>query len=98
MIWLFSILFQINFQSGKSWAPSLLILVISIAVIVMVKRLPYLFVGWLWYVITLLPVIGIIQIGELMRWPTVILIYLLSALRIMLAWGIPFLIKSENIT
>ena len=42
---------------------SLLIIIISVAVIVMVKRLPYLFVGWLWYAITILPVIGIIQIG-----------------------------------
>ena len=42
---------------------ALLILVISIAVIVMVKRLPYLFTGWFWYAITLLPVIGIIQVG-----------------------------------
>jgi Flp pilus assembly protein TadD len=25
---------------------------------------PYVFVGWLWYVITLVPVIGIIQVGE----------------------------------
>jgi hypothetical protein len=41
----------------------LLILVISVAVIAMMKRMPYLFVGWLWYAITLLPVIGIIQNG-----------------------------------
>ncbi|MCX5848824.1 MAG: glycosyltransferase family 39 protein, partial [Deltaproteobacteria bacterium] len=41
---------------------TLLILAISAAVIVMAKRLPYLFVGWLWFAITLLPVIGIIQI------------------------------------
>jgi hypothetical protein len=29
----------------------------------MAKRLPYLFVGWMWYAITIAPVIGIIQIS-----------------------------------
>jgi tetratricopeptide (TPR) repeat protein len=28
------------------------------------RRRPYVFVGWFWYVIALLPVIGIIQVGE----------------------------------
>jgi hypothetical protein len=27
------------------------------------KRLPYLLVGWLWYILTLVPVIGIVQVG-----------------------------------
>ena len=31
------------------------------------KRFPYLFVGWLWYLITLVPVIGFIQLGSLAR-------------------------------
>ncbi len=73
-----------------------LILVISAVVIMMVKRLPYLFVGWLWYAITLLPVIGIIQIGNFAmadRYD-----YLPSiGIAVMLAWGIPSLSKSENI-
>ena len=43
---------------------SLLILVINVAVIVMMKRLPYLFAGWMWYAITIAPVIGIIQISK----------------------------------
>ena len=42
----------------------MLIIVISTVVIVMVKRLPYLFVGWLWYAITIAPVIGIIQVSK----------------------------------
>jgi len=43
---------------------SLLILAISVSVIVMMKRLPYLFAGWMWYAITIAPVIGIIQISK----------------------------------
>ena len=74
---------------------TLLILVISTAVIITVKRLQHLFVGWLWYAITILPVIGIIPIGSPMadRY-----IYLPSiGIAIMLGWGIPSLIKSEEI-
>ena len=74
----------------------LLIIVISAAVIIAVKRLPYLFVGWLWYAITLLPVIGIVQVGK--RAMSDNYTYLPSiGIAIMLAWGIPSLIKSENI-
>jgi len=74
---------------------TLLILIISIIVIVAVRRLPYLFVGWLWYAITILPVIGIIPIGDPMadRY-----IYLPSiGIAIMLAWGIPLLFPRENL-
>ena len=74
---------------------ALLIIFISAAVIATVKRLPYLFVGWLWYVITILPVIGIIQVGDPMadRY-----IYLPSiGITIMLVWGVPSFIKSEEI-
>jgi Flp pilus assembly protein TadD, contains TPR repeats len=74
---------------------TLLIIVISTAVIVMIKRLPCLFVGWLWYAITLLPVIKIVQIGNdamADRYH-----YLPSiGIAVMLAWGIPLLIKNEN--
>lgn len=36
---------------------------ISILSVRHVRRRPYLLVGWLWYLITLLPVIGLIQVG-----------------------------------
>jgi tetratricopeptide (TPR) repeat protein len=74
---------------------SLLIIIISVAVIAMAKRMPYLFIGWSWYAITLLPVIKIVQVGNdamADRYH-----YLPSiGLTVMLAWGIPSLIKSEN--
>jgi len=76
--------------------PILLILFISIAVIIMAKRLPYLFVGWSWFIITLLPVIGIVKCGY-----THIILphysYLPSiGIIIMLAWGIPLLIPKRS--
>jgi Tfp pilus assembly protein PilF len=73
----------------------LLILVISVAVIAMMKRMPYLFVGWLWYAITLLPVIGIIQNGYYAMADRYT--YLPSiGIAVMLAWGIPFMFSSED--
>jgi tetratricopeptide (TPR) repeat protein len=74
---------------------ALLIIVISVAVIVMVKRLPCLFVGWLWYAITLLPVIGIVQVGKHAMADRYTYLPLIG-ISIMLAWGIPSLIKREE--
>jgi tetratricopeptide (TPR) repeat protein len=40
---------------------------ITAVVILFRQKRPYLFVGWLWYLITLLPVIGLVQVGEQAR-------------------------------
>ena len=73
-----------------------IIVLISSAVIMTIKRFPYLFVGWFWYLITLLPVIGIIQVGNHAiadRYT-----YLSSiGIIIMLAWGSPLLFNSEGL-
>jgi tetratricopeptide (TPR) repeat protein len=78
---------------------SLLILVISIAVIVMMKRLPYLFAGWLWFSIVIAPVIGIIQISISAPYAMADRYHYLPSigLAVMMAWWIPVLIKSEKI-
>jgi tetratricopeptide (TPR) repeat protein len=74
----------------------LLILTISTFVFVLAKRCPYLLVGWLWYAITLLPVIGIIQIGEFARadrytyLPTI-------GIAIMLTWSTRHIFRNETI-
>jgi protein O-mannosyl-transferase len=87
------------FGQAPLWQVSgavLLILLISVAIILTMKRLPYLFVGWLWYSITLLPVIGIIPVGNNSMADRYI--YLPSiGITIMLVWGVPSLIKSEEI-
>jgi tetratricopeptide (TPR) repeat protein len=76
----------------------ILILIISASVIAAAKRLPYLFAGWLWFVTTLLPVIGIIQIS--LPAPCALADryhYLPSiGITVMLAWGIPLLFKLKN--
>jgi hypothetical protein len=71
-----------------------LVLVISVAVIIAVKRLPYLFVGWLWYAITLLPVIGVIQVGKQAMADRYTYLPLIG-IGIGLAWGMPLLFRHE---
>src|SRR6266478_4638652 len=41
-----------------------LLLAMTVAAIVFRRKGPYLFVGWFWYVGMLLPVIGLVQVGE----------------------------------
>lgn len=57
------------------------------------KRRPYLAMGWLWFLGTLVPVIGFVQVGlwpqMADRWAYVPLI----GLFIMIAWGLPELIR-----
>jgi Flp pilus assembly protein TadD len=76
---------------------SLLILIISVAVIVMIKRLPYLFTGWMWFAITIAPVIGIIQISLAAPYAMADRYHYLPSigLAVMMAWGTPLLFKSE---
>jgi hypothetical protein len=77
---------------------SLLIIIISATVIIMAKRLPYLFVGWLWYLIIIFPVIGIIQITTSTPYSMADRYHYLPSIgiSIMLAWGIPSLFRSEK--
>ncbi len=74
----------------------LLIVFISISSVIYAKRYPGLFVGWLWYAITILPVIGILPRGfnNLADHFT----YLpLTGIFMMIAWGTPILIKNQLI-
>jgi len=56
------------------------------------RRHPYLVVGWLWYLGTLVPVIGLVQVGlqamaDRYTYTTLIGVF------IMIAWGVPDLLK-----
>jgi protein O-mannosyl-transferase len=69
---------------------------ITIFVIYFIKKWPFLFVGWFWYLGTLIPVIGLVQVaGQAMADRFT---YLPSiGLAIMLAWGIPLLFPRKEI-
>ena len=58
----------------------------------MVRRVPYLTVGWLWYLGTLVPVIGIVQVGLQSMADRYTYVPLIG-LFITMAWGVPDLLK-----
>lgn len=67
----------------------LLLLCISFFVLRAVRSKPYLAVGWLWYMGTLVPAIGLVQAG---LWPAIAdrFVYVpLIGLFMIIAWGIP---------
>ena len=66
-------------------AACLLVALTAVAVLAIRTR-PYLAVGWFWYVITILPVIGIVQVGEQSRADRYTYIPGIG-LSIMLAWS-----------
>jgi tetratricopeptide (TPR) repeat protein len=43
---------------------ALLLLLVTLLVLLIAKKLPYLTVGWFWYLGTLVPVIGFVQVGS----------------------------------
>jgi tetratricopeptide (TPR) repeat protein len=73
-------------QVTKAVGSALLILAITGIALWWWKRRPYLLVGWLWYLITLAPVIGIVQAGPQAMADRYTYISLLGPF-IMLAWG-----------
>ena len=71
--------------------------VITLAVIREAKRSPYLAVGWFWFAGTLVPVIGIVQVGAQAMADRYTYIPL-TGLFIMAAWGRPALLNRCRLT
>jgi protein O-mannosyl-transferase len=68
------------------------LLLISVVALRLWRRYPFFAVGWFWFLITLLPVIGLIQVGSQAMADRYS--YLPSiGLFIMAAWGVPVLIR-----
>ena len=73
----------------------LILVAVTFAVIRLAKRFPYLPVGWLWFTGTLVPVIGIVQVGgqgladRYTYIPSI-------GLFIMTAWGVPELFRNRR--
>jgi tetratricopeptide (TPR) repeat protein len=64
---------------------------ITIVVLRYGRRAPYLFVGWLWYLITLLPVLGLIQAGPQARADRYTYLSMVG-IAIMAVWGLAHLV------
>jgi protein O-mannosyl-transferase len=73
----------------------LLIIAITAVVIWRTKKFPYMATGWLWYIGTLVPVIGILQAGGQAMADRYTYIPLVG-LFIIVAWGVPDLLKKWN--
>lgn len=77
--------------TGQAILSGLLLLLVSTLVLMKTKGSPYLGVGWLWYLATLLPVIGLIQIGPQAMADRYTYLPLIG-LFIIIAWGVPDLL------
>lgn len=73
----------------------LLLAGISVVVIRAARRRPYLGVGWLWYLITLVPVIGVVQVGEQAMADRYTYVPLIG-LFVIIAWGAPDLLRRSQ--
>ncbi len=71
----------------------LILIAVTITVIWKARRIPYLAVGWLWYAGTLVPVIGLVQVGLQARADRYTYLPLIG-LFIMTAWGISEFLKN----
>jgi len=77
---------------------TLLIVMITVFVILMAKRLPPLFTGWMWFLITIAPVSGIIQISLTAPYAMADRYHYLPSIGVglMLTWGVPLFIKNKT--
>jgi tetratricopeptide (TPR) repeat protein len=69
------------------------LMAVTTCVIIKRKSLPYLSVGWFWYLLTLLPVIGLVQVGSQSMADRYTYLPLIGIF-IMISWGIPPLFQS----
>jgi len=70
----------------------LLLLCLSFVFFMAIRSHPYLVVGWLWYLGTLIPMIGLVQVGDHSMADRYTYIPLIG-LFIMISWGIPDLLS-----
>jgi tetratricopeptide (TPR) repeat protein len=73
------------------------LIAVTIAVIRARARWPFLLVGWFWYLIVLLPTIGIVKAGEQARADRYMYLPLVGILLI-IAWGVPELLRAWSLS
>lgn len=81
-------------NAGMTLAAFAALVLVSIGVWRARRRHPYLLVGWLWTLGTLVPVIGLVQVGS-QPWADRYSYLPMVGLLIMAAWGIPAAISSR---
>jgi len=84
-----------DFPIWQAAGACLLLILISFITIRTIRRFPYLIVGWLWYLGTLVPVIGLVQVGIQSMADRYTYIPLIGIF-IIIAWGISDLAERCN--
>src|SRR5206468_7476263 len=68
MFWLQSLFVpyvpQLDQNALLPWLAGGVLVIVTILAAVLARRCPYFMVGWLWYLGTLAPVIGLVQVGS----------------------------------
>jgi tetratricopeptide (TPR) repeat protein len=76
------------------WMMALLaLIVLSVSAAALVRRYPYVFVGWFWFVGMLVPVIGFVQIGRQAMADRYVYLPMVGLL-IIAAWGLPDILRA----
>ena len=76
-------------------ASAILVLLLTAAAVALRRPAPFLFVGWLWFLVTLLPVIGVVQVGLQAladRYTYIPFVGLFVAI----AWGVPAIVSGRR--
>ncbi len=72
-----------------------LLMITTMSALMMRKRHPYFFVGWFWYCITILPFLGIMQVGNHAMADRYTYLSL-TGVGIILAWGVPPFFRNNS--
>jgi len=87
--------YEFSLPAWKILFSALLLVSITLAVIYRMRKTPFLFTGWFWFLGTLVPVIGLVQVGKQAMADRYT--YLPSiGISIVLAWGIPHLFRDRK--
>jgi tetratricopeptide (TPR) repeat protein len=88
--------FPMEIPVWRTLGGAALLIAITILVLKVARRFPYLPIGWLWYLGTLVPVIGFIQVGFQARADRYTYLPLIG-IGIMLAWGLADLFRRSPV-
>jgi tetratricopeptide (TPR) repeat protein len=83
--------------SWKVLLAAMILIAISAITVLTRKRAPYLLFGWLWFVGTLVPMIGLIQVGEQARADRYMYISLIGIL-VVAIWGVADLLARNTVS
>jgi len=98
MFWPSGLAIFYPYPTGSLLVPAALaaigIAAVTAAAIWMARKRPYLIVGWLWFLVTLTPVIGLIQAGQQARADRYMYIPMIG-LSVALVWGVAELLQAR---